>query len=147
MSGLDNQLQLKQTQRLSQELQTAIRLLSMDLEELSGELRATVQSNPALAFLPPKNSLRDYNVRVQGGYRNNLSGDRDIKAPDLTLMDDLRQQLRLNVKDPAVLAAAENILRELTPRGFFLQSVGDFAAEYATDPAIAQMALAAVRSL
>ena len=46
-------LEVQQTQKLSQSLQTVISLLSLDLDDLSGEMQKAVEENPALRFVPP----------------------------------------------------------------------------------------------
>ena len=56
----ENRLELRQTQKLSQGLQTAIHLLSLDLDGLSDALQKAVQDNPALEYVPPKKSTRQF---------------------------------------------------------------------------------------
>jgi DNA-directed RNA polymerase specialized sigma54-like protein len=55
----ENRLEVQQTQKLSQSLQTVIHLLSLDLDDLSGEMQKAVQENPALKFVPPQKSAQD----------------------------------------------------------------------------------------
>ena len=62
-------LELQQSQRLSQGLQAAIHLLSLDLTGLSAELQRAVQENPALEYVPAKKSLQDYAELVKTHYR------------------------------------------------------------------------------
>lgn len=145
----ENILEFRQTQKLSQGLQTAIHLLSLDLNELSVELQKAVQENPALEFVPPKKSLKDYTERVNTYYRSgrgNAAGLPDAASPR-TMMEDLEQQLRLSGLDADVLRAALMMLRRLTSRGYLGQELDAFAMETGTPLEIARQALEAVQSL
>ena len=55
----DTRLAVQQSLKLSQNLQTAIHLLSLDLDGLSDYMQKAVQENPALEYLPPKSPLRN----------------------------------------------------------------------------------------
>ena len=50
----ENRLEVQQTQKLSQGLQTVIHLLSLDLDGLSEYMLRAVQENPALEYVPPQ---------------------------------------------------------------------------------------------
>ena len=65
----ENRLELQQTQKLSQNLQTVIRMLSMDLTDLSGHLQKAVEENPALEYNPPQKSVHDYAMQVRARHR------------------------------------------------------------------------------
>lgn len=143
-------LETQQTQKLSQGLQTAIRLLSMDLDGLSEEIQKAVFENPALEYLPPKKSAHDYAIQVKTRYgsgRRRHGDTSDIPAAGDTLRSDLEQQLRLSGYPENVLQVAEFMLHQLTPRGYFAQDLDEFAAECGVHHDIARLALEAVQSL
>ena len=145
----ENRLEVQQTQKMSQSLQTAIRLLSLDLDGLSDYLLKAVQENPALEYLPPQKSAQDYAMLVKTHYRGSRG---DFKAPDIaaatdTTMADLQQQLRLSGLDEATTRIAEHMLHLLSPRGYFTQDLDAFAAEAGISIQTAQRALDALQSL
>lgn len=146
----DMHLDMQQSQRLSQSLQTTIRLLSLDLDALSEEIQRAASDNPALEYVPPQKSVHDYVVRVKthyGGGHWDLDGISDIPAQSDTLRSDLEQQLRLSSQPKEVLRAAKCILNQLTPWGYFTQDLGEFAAESGVPLVTARRALAAVQAL
>ena len=145
-----NRLEVQQTQKLSQSLQTVINLLSLDLNDLSGEMQKAVEENPALRFVPPQKSAQDYAVMVKGRYRSGWSdedGLKDIPAVENTVLSDLVQQLHLSDLQENVLRAALSILELLTPRGYFTQELDEFAADTGVPIEIARQALEAVQAL
>ena len=64
----ETRLQQVQSQRLSQGLQTALHLLSGNLDDLSYEMREAVQENPALELVQPDESAPEIAVRLRMGY-------------------------------------------------------------------------------
>ena len=62
----ETRLQQVQSQRLSQGLQTALHLLSGNLDDLSYEMREAVQENPALELVQPDESAPEITVRRPG---------------------------------------------------------------------------------
>lgn len=145
----ENRLEFQQTQRLSQGLQTAIHLLSMDLDDLTGELQKAAQENPALEYVPPKKSFRDYATLVSTRFRGGRwgPGQAPETAAPRTQMADLEQQLRLSGLDGVTYRAALTLLRSLTSRGYLSQDLDSFAAENDLPMEIARRALEAVQSL
>lgn len=146
---MENRLETRQTQKLSQSLQTAIHLLSLDLDSLSEYMLRAVQENPALEYVPPQKSAQDYAIQVQTHYRTGRSDYRasDSEARVDTAMEDLEQQLHLSGLDKETARAAEHILHLLTPRGYFTEDPEDFAAEAGISAETARKALEAVQSL
>ena len=145
----ENRLEVQQTQKLSQSLQTAIHLLSLDLDGLSDYMLKAVQENPALEYVPPQKSAQDYALQVKTrfrGGRGEYSGF-DIPASADTALEDLEQQLHLSGLDSATARAAEHMLHLLSPRGYFTQELDEFAAEAGIPLQVAQKALDAVQSL
>lgn len=143
-------LEVQQTQKLSQSLQTVISLLSLDLDDLSGEMQKAVEENPALRFVPPQKSAQDYALMVKSRYRGSHSDEdalAEIPAADEPLLADLEQQLHLSGLEENVLRPALAILHMLTPRGYFAQALDEFAAEAGVTPDIARQALEAVQAL
>ena len=145
----ENRLEVQQTQRLSQHLQTTIHLLACDLDELSEEIQKAVEENPALEAVPPQKVLEDVSVRVKTRLRSTRSG---YSAPEpvaaaMTTMDDLEQQLRLLNLDETTRRAAKAMLRMLSPKGYFPQEPEAFARESGVPEDVARRALAAVQSL
>ena len=61
----ENRIEVQQSQKLSQGLQTAIHLLSMDLDSLSEYMLKAVQENPALEYVPARKSAHDYAMQVR----------------------------------------------------------------------------------
>ena len=145
----ENRLEVQQSQKLSQGLQTVIHLLSLDLDGLSEYMLRAVQENPALEYVPPQKSAQDYAIQVKTrfrGSRGDYSGS-DLAAPTDTAMEDLEQQLRLSGLDDATVHIAEHMLHLLSPRGYFTQELDEFAAEAGVSLEDAQKALEAVQSL
>ena len=145
----ENRLEVRQTQKLSQSLQTAIHLLSLDLDELSSEMQKAIQENPALEYVPPQKSAQDYAMLVKARYRGSRG---DYSSPDTaaatdTAMEDLEQQLRMCGLDNSTARAAEVMLHSLSPRGYFTQELDAFAAEMGISADTARRALEAIQSL
>ena len=69
----ENRLEVQQTQKLSQGLQTVIHLLSLDLDGLSEYMLKAVQENPALEYVPPQKSAQDYAMQVKTRFRGSNS--------------------------------------------------------------------------
>ena len=145
----ENRLEVQQTQKLSQGLQTTLRLLSLDLDGLSEYMLRAVQENPALEYVPPQKSAQDYAMQVKTRFRGSR-GDysaSDLADPTDTAMEDLEQQLRLSGLDDATVRIAEQMLHLLSPRGYFTQELDEFAAEAGISRDAAQKALDAVQTL
>lgn len=145
---VQNRLELQQTQKLSQGLQTAIHLLSLDLDGLSDYMQKLIQENPALEYLPPQRSPQDYALLVKTQYRGGR-GDYQGEPQDEgeTTLEGLEQQLRLGAFAPDVTAVATHMLHLLTPRGYFTQQPEEFAREAGIPASTAQRALDAIQSL
>ena len=145
----ENRLEVQQSQKLSQSLQTVIHLLSLDLDGLSEYMLRQIQENPALEYVPPVRSAQDYAVQVRTRYRSSRGNyeSPDLASPTDTTMEDLEQQLHLSGLDEATERAAEHILHMLTPRGYFTQELDEFALEAGISHDTAQHALDAVQSL
>lgn len=148
----ENRLEVSQSQKLSQNLQTAIHLLSLDLDGLSDHMLKAFQENPALEYVPPQKSAQDYAIQVKTRYRGSRgeSGDADISdtaAATETVMEELEQQLRLSGLDDATARVADHMLHLLSPRGYFTQELDAFAAEAGLSLNTAQRALDAIQSL
>ena len=148
----ETRLEVQQTQKLSQSLQRSIRFLSMDQEGLSEEIRKAVQENPALEYVQPQSAIQDYTVTVKSHYYGKKGGNGDfdqaeLAAAEKTQMDDLEQQLRLSGLDSVTLKAALRLLHLLTPRGYFLQDMDEFALESGVSIDTAYRALEAVQGL
>ena len=145
----ETRLEIQQSQRLSQGLQTAIHLLSLPLDELSAELQRAVQENPALEYVPPKKSLQDYAELVKSRWHGRRSepGDAPESAAPRTVMEDLEQQLRLSGLDRETCRAATLLLHSLTGRGYLGQELDAFAAEAGLPMDLARRALEAVQAL
>lgn len=145
----ENRLEVQQTQRLSQHLQTTIHLLTCDLVELSEEVQKAVEENPALETVPPQKAPEDVSIRVKTRLRSTRS---EYSAPEpvaaaMTTMDDLEQQLRLLTLDETTHRVAKAMLRMLSPRGYFPQEPEAFAREFGVPKGVARRALAAIQSL
>lgn len=145
----ENRLEVRQTQKLSQGLQTVIRLLSLDLDELSEEMKRAIQDNPALEYVPPQKSAQDYAMLVKTRFRGSRgnTGFTELSAASDTAMADLEQQLRMCGLDEATARAAELMLHALSPRGYFTQELDAFAVEVGISMETARNALEAVQSL
>ena len=144
-------LEVQQTQKLSQGLQTIIHLLSLDLNELSEYMFKAVQENPALEYVPPRKSPQDYAMQVRtrysGGRRSAEETDLELAASPETDIEDLEQQLRLSRLDADTVHLARHILHLLSSRGYFTEDLDAFAVENGVSPEMAQRALEAVQSL
>ena len=147
----ETRLEVQQTQKLSQGLQTIIHLLSLDLNELSEYMFKAVQENPALEYVPPRKSPQDYAMQVRtrysGGRRSGEETDLELAASPETDIEDLEQQLRLSRLDADTVHLARHILHLLTSRGYFTEDLDAFAVENGVSPEMAQRALEAVQSL
>ena len=146
----DIRLDIQQTQKLNQDLQTAIRLLSLDLDGLNEEINKAVSENPALEYVPPKKSAHDYAIQIKAHYSVGRGGkdiSSDIPAAGDTPRSDLEQQLRLSGLAEDILRVAEYMLQQLTPRGYFAQDIDEFAAECNVPPHTAREALEAIQAL
>lgn len=143
-----NRLELQQTQKLSQSMQTVIGMLSMDLDDLSEQLQKAVEENPALEYLPPKKSAVDFAVHVRTKNSPHTGEPRvlDVPAPENTL-NDMEQQIRLSGLDDAVCRAAVRLLHLLSPRGYLTWSLEEFTIEAGIPLDTAQQALDAVQAL
>ena len=146
----ETRLEVQQSQKLSQSLQTAIHLLSLDLEGLSDYLLKTIQENPALEYVPPQKSAQDYAMQVKTRYsssRGDYTATADLAAAPETAMADLEQQLRLSGLDASTARTAEIMLHTLSPRGYLTQSLEEFASDAGVSPDTARRALEAVQAL
>lgn len=145
----ENRLEVQQTQKLSQSLQTVITLLSLDLDGLSDSMLKAVQENPALEYVPPQKSAQDYALHVKARFRG---GRGDYRNPDVassadTAMEDLEQQLRMCGLDAPTARVAEVMLHMLSPRGYFTQELDAFAAEAGLPIGVVRNALEAIQML
>ena len=149
MAVPENRLEVQQTQRLSQNMQTAIHLLSLDLDGLSEYMQQAVQENPALKFVPPQKSMQDYAMLVKTPYRGGRGGgyQSDSTAATETALEDLEQQLRLSGLDEATERVARQMLRMLSPRGYFTQELDAFAVEAGVTIETAHRALESIQAL
>jgi len=129
-------------------MQTAIHMLSLDLDELSAYMRKAIQENPALEFVPPQKSAHDYAVFVKTRYSGGRGEYRrpDVAAP-VSTVDELAQQLRLAGLDDQTRRLAVRMLHTLSPRGYFTQELDAFAVEAGVSPDAAQRALDALQAL
>ncbi len=146
----ENRLEVAQTQKLSQSLQTAIHLLSLDLDGLSECIQKAVQENPALEYVPPKKSVHDYATLLKTRYHGSRGGyaaGAETAAAEETVMEELEQQLRLSGLDKATYRVAKNMLHTLSPRGYFTQELDEFALEADISKELALRALEAVQAL
>lgn len=129
-------------------MQTAIHMLSLDLDGLSEYMHKAVQENPALEFVPPKKSAHDYAMLVKARYRG---GRGEYKSPDVAApvntVEELEQQLRLARLDADTRRAAVRMLHTLSARGYLTQALDEFAAEAGISEDTARRALAAVQAL
>ena len=143
-------LEVQQTQKLSQSMQTALHLLSCDLAELSEYMARQIQENPSLEYVPPVRSPQDYAQRVRVHYSASMDDpDRDpgeTAAPE-TAYADLEQQLRLSVLDKDTRRLAVRMLHMLNPRGYFTQDLDEFALETGVPLSLVKSALHAIQAL
>ena len=144
-----NRLEVQQTQKLSQSMQTAVRFLSMDLDELSAEMLKSIQENPALEYIPPQKSAQDYAIMVKTRYRGSRGGytGAEAEAPADTAMEELEQQLSLCRLDILTDRVAKDMLHMLSPRGYFTQELDAFALEEGVSLETVRRALEAIQSL
>ena len=143
-------LEMQQTQKLSQSMQTVIHLLSLDLASLSEYMVKAIGENPALEYVPPQRSAMDYAAHIKSRFRGtnaDKAGKPEIAAPTDTAMDDLEQQLRASKLADDVRRAGMLILRTLSSRGYFTQDLEEFAAEAGLSMETATRALEAVQTL
>lgn len=147
----ETRLEMRQTQKLSKNMQTVIRLLSLGLDGVSDFMLKAIQENPALEFVPAQKSPQDYAVQVKTRFRSRKGVDADdLPEPeDITdrTMDDLTQQVRLSNLPDDVCEAALKMLYMLTPRGYFVQELDEFAMEAGIPKQVAKDALRAIQNL
>ena len=148
---LENRLEVQQTQKLSQNMQTVIHLLSLDLDGLSAYMQQAVQENPALRFMPPQRSAQDYAMLVKTRYHGGRGGGGNAPPDDAaatgTALEELGQQLRLSGLDEATERTALQMLQMLSPRGYFMQELDAFAVEAGVSIGTAERALEAIQAL
>ncbi len=142
----ETRLQQVQSQRLSQGLQTALHLLSGNLDDLSYEMREAVQENPALELVQPDESAPEIAVRLRMGYVR-TGGAQPEPGGWESPMEALEQQLRFADLPQETYRAALGVLHSLNPRGYFIQPLREFAAEAGITPELAKEALHAVQAL
>lgn len=145
----ENRIELQQTQKLSQSLQTALHLLCADLDALADSMQQAIQENPALEYVPPQKSPQDYAMHVRAHYRagRGEAPGVELAAAADTAMDELEQQLRLSSLPEATARAARQMLHMLSPRGFFPETLEAFSAESGVPIETARRALEAVQAL
>ena len=84
-------LEVQQTQKMSQSMTTALRLLSFDLTEMSEYMTRQIQENPSLEYVPPVRSPQDFVSRVRIHYSASMDDpDRDpgeTAAPETAYAD------------------------------------------------------------
>ena len=143
-------LEVQQAQKLSQNMQTALHLLSCDLTELSVYIGRQVQENPSLEYIPPVRSPQDYARSVRIHYKSSMDDpDHDpgeTAAPE-TAYADLEQQLRLAGLEPDTRHLAIRMLHMLNTRGYFTQDLDEFALETGVPLTLVKAALHAIQSL
>ena len=143
-------LEVKQTQKLSQAMTTALRLLSFDLQEMSEYMNRQIQDNPSLEYVPPRRSPQDFARQVRIHYSAAMDDpDRDpgeAAAPE-TAYADLEQQLRLSGLDRETRHLAVRMLHMLNARGYFTQDLDEFAVETGVPLALVKSALHAIQAL
>ena len=142
----ENRLELSQAPKLSQGLQTALRLLSGDLDDLTASMREAMQENPALELVPPPGDAPEIAVRLRIGPLPRGKGEVPAASHE-SQMDSLRQQLRLADLTPEVRRAALGILGSLNPRGYFITPLREYAAETGIPPEVVKQAVHAVQAL
>ena len=143
-------LEVQQTQKMSQSMTTALRLLSFDLTEMSEYMTRQIQENPSLEYVPPVRSPQDFVSRVRIHYSASMDDpDRDpgeTAAPE-TAYADLEQQLRLSGLDRDTRHLAIRMLHMLNARGYFIQDLDEFALETGVPVQRVKTALQAIQSL
>ena len=99
-------LEVKQTQKLSQAMTTALRLLSFDLQEMSEYMNRQIQDNPSLEYVPPRRSPQDFARQVRIHYSAAMDDpDRDPDQPEHRKLRDKafkRLEIALRVIDPLI---------------------------------------------
>lgn len=146
----DTRLEVQQSQKLSQSMQVAVHLLSLDLEGLSDHMLKAIQENPALEFVPAQKTPQDYAIQVKTRFRagrGEPGGMREAADRSGAVMEDLEQQIRASGLEEAVRRTALSMLHQLTPRGYFVQELDEFAAEAGISQDVARRALEAVQAL
>ena len=143
-------LEVQQSQKLSQSMTTALRLLSFDLTEMSEYMTRQIQENPSLEYVPPVRSPQDFARKVRIHYSAALDDpDRDpgeTAAPE-TAYADLEQQLRLSGLDRETRHLAVRMLHMLNARGYFTQDLDEFALETGVPLQQVKTALQAIQTL
>lgn len=142
----ETKIELRQTPKLSPEVQTAIRLLSLNSMELSGELGKLVQGNPALETVPPKKPIEEIAVFYQGRPRSGEASVQDgvtVESP----REKYARELRFMIRDKAVYRHAVHLLYSLRANGTLEESLEDFAREEGISHELALRALEAVQAL
>ena len=144
------QLDVKQTQKMSQSMTAALRLLSFDLTEMSEYMTRQIQENPSLEYVPPIRSPQDFASKVRIHYSVSMDDpDRDpgeTAAPE-TAYADLEQQLRLSGLDRETCNLAVRMLHTLNARGYFTQDLDEFALETGVPLPRVKAALHAIQAL
>ena len=147
----ETRLEAVQSQRLSQDMQTALHLMSMDLLELNDYMLKAVQENPALEYVPPVKSPMDFAMKVRtrfhGGNADPSEDGPAEPASPVMMLDDLEQQLRLSGFDAKTVHLAKKMLHQLNSRGYYVQPLEEFAAEFGCSMDEARQAISAVQSL
>lgn len=139
-------IELRQTPKLSPEVQTAIRLLTLSSAELSDELNTLAQENPALETVMPKKPISEIAVFYRG---SNRSGE--ASAEDMVTVESPRvkyaRELRFMLRDKALYRRAVHLLELLRPNGMLEVPLEDFALEEGISMEQALQSLEAVQSL
>ncbi len=145
----ETRLELRQTLKLSQSLQTVIHLLSMDLDGLSDYMLKAMTDNPALEYVPPQKSAQDYAMHVKTYFRGGRgeSTGMELAAAPVSALDELEEQLRFCNLDKQTAFAARQMLMGLSAKGYFTQSLEDFARETRVSLETAKAALKVIQSL
>jgi len=131
-------------------MQMAIHFLSLDRDSLREEINKAISENPALEYVPARRTPSRPNMRGAANYGGG-GGEQammaNIPAAEETQLTDLEQQLRLSGQPADIVSTARYMLRQLTPRGYFTQDIGEFAAECGVSADTARGALKAVQAL
>ena len=145
-------IELKQKQKLSQSVQTAIQALSFDTDELIDFMVQSAQENLSLELVPPARPPEELIQLVRSRFQSRrASASASPAAPEAayqaTPMEALEQQLRLMDLPPDVRHAALLILHQLDSRGYFSQDLAEFSAEADVPYPTALRALTALQAL
>lgn len=142
-------LEVQQVQRLSMSVQTALRLLSLNMDDLSNEIQRAIQENPALEFVPARKSATDYALQMKSRCRG-----RHIETTDANLastvnleLEELELQLAVSELDTPTRCVAQRMLHMLSPKGYFLQPMEEFCQESGVQMKRAMAALHAIQML